>query len=315
MGGQDMLVTVHSPLPGAKDVLQMRPVALQSPTDPTFVLHDWSEAETLLEDMHLHRPGRMMWGLPDHFLHDTGVTQLQASAVLSTCVLASGGPDQMGVAFLGRDKEVAEVLNTLGFLQPAPHDRWHLAREGMRSLVPLRRLGQSEKVFCVRKNASDEEHTVFELIRRLEADGWEWRLWRPPSSRRKSEVIPRAFTPGAAKVWYSTLCPSRRYLLLLLRSEDSSPSLSSVSVEVWEVALTPRNFLSPQCLRLTQRFSLSLCLFTRSRSRSLSLSLSLSFFFLSLSLVIFSFYLSLSLSLPPPISFSLFVFFARFVCP
>ena len=227
MVGHDMLVTLHSPLHGASPVvLQMRPITLQTPVDPTFVLHEWDKAETLLADMHVHRPGRMMWGLPAHLLVGTGLTQVQAAAVLSTCVLAKGGADEMGVGFVGRDEEVAKVLCSLGILQGAPHDRWALTEGGMKSLIPFRRLGEAEKVFGVRGNVSEEELTIFELMKRLEADGWEWRLWRPPSTRRKSDVIPAAYAPRSAKVWYSTLCPSRRYLLLLLKSEGTCSALN-----------------------------------------------------------------------------------------
>ena len=87
------------------------------------------------------------------------------------------------------------------------------------------RLTKSCKLFEVRENIPLDGPldgvTHFELLRVLCQQGWEWRVWLPPSRRPKRSDIVDSYVRGEPKRWHSSIAslPAKAYLVALLKSQ------------------------------------------------------------------------------------------------
>ena len=59
-----------------------------------------------------------------------------------------------------------------------------LTQDGMSAMHPARILASPTPAFAVREEVPVKDRTEYELVKELEAGGWEWRLWVPPYKRR-----------------------------------------------------------------------------------------------------------------------------------
>ena len=96
---------------------------------------------------------------------------------------------------------------------------WFLTEAGLARLVPWWIIGKPRKIFEPR-NVPVKEKTKYEIMLHLQASGWVWAQWKPPSQRRKGDVFPDGYSVGDAKIWFSSATVSRNYLLALALAED-----------------------------------------------------------------------------------------------
>ena len=67
-----------------------------------------------------------------------------------------------------------------------------------------------------------EDLTNYEMLIQLQRLEFKWEAWIAPASRSKKlkEAIPIGYTNGASKVYYTTRCPSKFYLMAMLKADD-----------------------------------------------------------------------------------------------
>jgi hypothetical protein len=84
------------------------------------------------------------------------------------------------------------------------------------------RLSSPVAGFAPRENIPIADLSSYELIRRLQDEGWTWSKWKAPGKKRKQQPLELlGYRPGLAKAWHTAgIVPQHLYLQALLRAED-----------------------------------------------------------------------------------------------
>jgi hypothetical protein len=122
-----------------------------------------------------------------------------------------------------RHAPLLNKLEELGLVQSVGDvdRRWFFTELGISRAHGCSLNSDPTPVFRVREGIPLADCTNYELLRKLQVDGWAWRQWLAPSSRpRGLQDGFGPYTKGAPKVWYSGKVVSRPYVLALLDSES-----------------------------------------------------------------------------------------------
>jgi hypothetical protein len=237
-----VLVTVHRRMSGFEDGVVISERAVCSPglsADPIFVLDGWGDVATVKEEFRGFAGRSLMWTLPDFEL-PTGVTDKQLCSVLARFMSTGshhGSPDISGMRVPIADQDIIQALRAAGYVEDAISDgRCLMTCSGVSRMVACAFLNQEFKVFDVRPNIPLADQTAYELMAALQSQGWSWHPWLAKSSRTRGGVdllaIPDGYKLGDEKRWYSTRCPSKFYMHVLLQSEDLNFTRLSTSFVV-----------------------------------------------------------------------------------
>jgi hypothetical protein len=98
---------------------------------------------------------------------------------------------------------------------------WFLTAEGTARIVRCSSASKPQAVFQVRDDPIPlTDRSTYELLVKLEQDGWTWRPWVPPSGRtRRNEDSFQPYRRGHEKNWFSGKAVSRSYVTVLVQSE------------------------------------------------------------------------------------------------
>ena len=78
-----------------------------------------------------------------------------------------------------------------------------LTQKGIDSMTRLGILSKPSRAFAVRNHIPIADRTPFELMRKLEKDGFAWKQWKPPKSRNRLDAIQDLYVNGEVNEWYS----------------------------------------------------------------------------------------------------------------
>ena len=224
-----LTLTMHDHIEGAEDppIVSSRPTRTDG---TTHVLHGWDCPNVIMKEFCTrYVEGRVFWTLPVASTPE-GFSQLQVLQ-LSEKLMRAGSYYGIrhvvrGIAL--REEEQALALDLAvgpglpGFCEVLPNGTWVLSELGTKALSACRALSSPQLLFDPRAGVPEEELTPFELVQKLIAEGWVWKLWKPLSKRCKRDgAIPKGFLKGQPKVWYApaTSVPSKPYLLCILNAE------------------------------------------------------------------------------------------------
>ena len=129
-----------------------------------------------------------------------GVDNAAMSTVVTDIVLSQQAPSRY-VPPNAVSQRVLDFLSEAGVVECC-HDSWRLTGLGMQRLSHGLKLERPFKV-CQRREVPIADMTTYELIVLLRERGWVWNLWVPKSKRPAHLVLPEAYVPGSAKVWFS----------------------------------------------------------------------------------------------------------------
>ena len=225
---------VHSNTHDKQPIVASSPTSGNPAVNPNYILnrldgnHDVLVAQTLAWEANGSNR-QLLWALKDtdlnHYSHDA------VSQVLSKMLALKaypGSDDSLGMtATLGQEPILQEMLDR-GLVRHIGVDRrWFLTQQGKGSIMHVARLGVPRQVFQVRSTEllPLKDMTSYELIRILDAQGFAWQRWVPPSQRtRRTRAIPLGYQQGKPKVWFSTgaKLPVHEYLVCLAKSEDQA---------------------------------------------------------------------------------------------
>ena len=114
--------------------------------------------------------------------------------------------------------EVASGLSEQGFLQDNDMGGFALTRPGLAKLTLHWKAKDPRPVCSVREHLAIEDLSAFELLLKLEGEGFTWRPW---SAAGKKRQLALPYAPGREKVWYSThVPPPAAYFQALLCARD-----------------------------------------------------------------------------------------------
>ena len=98
---------------------------------------------------------------------------------------------------------------------------WRFTCDGLLRLVQVWKLDGTSYALERRTDVTLEQCSVYELMAKLQHDGWVWAEYKSPAQRKKKGVAlpPLAYIPEQPKIWLSThALPFRSYLLCLLQA-------------------------------------------------------------------------------------------------
>ena len=220
-----ILVSVHKPLVGfgSETVLNNRAAAAAGSKMPVYVLSRFT-ADDVIQTCMIYKSGCQHWTIPGLELRP-GIEDMELCLLIRSFMTTGAYPggrlDADGVALFGMAEACAQDLQVIGHCEVVA-GRWRLTMQGQQALRTCSLVERPTPLFQLRDDLAIEDMSLFELQLSLANAGWQWREWLPPSKRKRVDaLIPAAYAPGDAKIWYSTLDVLKVYLIALLRAEDA----------------------------------------------------------------------------------------------
>ena len=61
--------------------------------------------------------------------------------------------------------------------------------------------------------------TKYGLLCLMKNEGWQWQMWKPPSKRKKHDLIPIVYLPGYSRTFYTTPHAAAAYMRCLIEAD------------------------------------------------------------------------------------------------
>ena len=210
-------ITLHQTLPGFEDVPAVESEPMRWSTgnfsDVIALVTDIADPSTLESSLlkweAAHGLLYTVRSLPDSTGEVDFDFKVEASKALTTLVEKGAFAGSDAACHFGMEPDVELLLLGLGLVQPvvpsaSAGQGWQLTEQAMERLVYGRALFNERAVF-IDRGLPVREMTAYELLASLRKKGWAWRLWVPPSQRKRATAaVVQGYRPGDAKLYFTS---------------------------------------------------------------------------------------------------------------